>query len=197
MVAVALTREKKKTRTREQLLATAFDVFCDQGIANTKMSDIARAASVAHGTVFLHFSSRDELISDVIWTYSGRVALKLHDLVKEKVTVQDVLQAHISGLAEYEDFYFRLISESSSLPDAAKTTMVGIQSAVSIHLGQAAESQIAKGELRQVSSAMLFNTWIGLVNHYVLNRHLFAPDGSVLRRCGLDLIDHYLGLLAT
>lgn len=197
MVAVEPIRAKKKIRTREQLIATAFAVFCDRGIANTRMGDIARAASVAHGTVFLHFSSRDELVSEVIWTYSGRVALKLHDLVKVEVSVREVLQAHLCGLAEFEDFYFRLISESSSLPEAARTTMLGIQSAVSDHLWRIAERKIANGELRQISAALLFNTWIGLVDHYILNRHLFAPEGSVLRRYGPDLIDHYLGLLAT
>ncbi|MCB9855755.1 MAG: TetR family transcriptional regulator [Phycisphaerales bacterium] len=196
MVTAPTARTRKKRKTREQLLEAAFNVFCQQGITNTRMGDIADAASVAHGTVFLHFSSKDEMISEVIKAYSGRIALRLHDMVKEKATVRDILEAHIQGLGEFEDFYFRLVSEASQLPQSARTTMIGIQSAVSIHLAEAAKHQIERGEIRPVETALLFNTWIGLVNHYVLNRTLFAPTGSVLHRWGAALVDHYLGLLS-
>jgi len=43
---------------------------------------------------------------------------------------------------------------------------------------------------------LLFNTWIGLVHHYVCNRDLFAPGESVIARRGSVLLDHYMGLLA-
>jgi hypothetical protein len=42
---------------------------------------------------------------------------------------------------------------------------------------------------------LLFNTWIGLVHHYMVNRDLFAPEGSVIARRGKELLDHYMGLL--
>ena len=194
--APARSRRTKKRQTREQLLAAAFRVFSEHGIVNTRMGDVARAASVAHGTVFLHFSSRDELISEVIWSYSGKIARQLHEMVQAKPTVRDVLEAHVNGLAEFEDFYSRLVSEASQLPQQARSTIFGIQSSISTHLTEAVERQHAGHKRRRADPAMMFNTWIGLLNHYVLNRDVFAPSESVLQRCGPTLVNHYLGLLA-
>jgi len=190
------TRVQQKRGTREQLIRAAYRVFCKRGIANTRMGDIAQAASVAHGTVFMHFASKDELIAEVIWVYSGRIARELHNLVKRGVTVRQVLEAHLHALQKYENFYIRLLSEASTLPRRARTMIVGIQSAVSVHLATAAQRQIKSGELRQIEPAWLFNTWIALVNHYLMNRRLFTPTGSVLQQRGAALVDHYMGLLA-
>ena len=40
---------------------------------NTRVSDIARAAGVSHGTVFVHFESLEELIAEVVAEYGGRI----------------------------------------------------------------------------------------------------------------------------
>jgi hypothetical protein len=42
---------------------------------------------------------------------------------------------------------------------------------------------------------LLFNTWIGLVNHYLVNRELFAPGASVIERRGAELLDHFMNLI--
>jgi len=43
---------------------------------------------------------------------------------------------------------------------------------------------------------LLFNTWLGLIHHYLGNRDLFAPGHSVVERHGSMLLDHFVGLLA-
>ena len=39
---------------------------------------------------------------------------------------------------------------------------------------------------------LLFNTWTGLVHHYLSQRDLFNPKGSVIRRYGDELLEHFL-----
>jgi hypothetical protein len=41
----------------------------------------------------------------------------------------------------------------------------------------------------------LFNTWIALIHHYLVNRDLFAPRRSVVRAKGRELVDHFLSLV--
>ena len=44
--------------------------------------------------------------------------------------------------------------------------------------------------------SLLFNTWLGLVNHYLVNRDLFADPGeSVIARRGESLLDHFMALI--
>lgn len=60
-----LTRgHKKKERTRAQLVTAAIDVIGEHGEA-FKLSDVAAAAGVAHGTVYNYFTDRQDVIDTV------------------------------------------------------------------------------------------------------------------------------------
>src|SRR5207245_2072639 len=42
---------------------------------------------------------------------------------------------------------------------------------------------------------LLFNTWIGLVHHYLVNRDLFATGDSVISEHGDALVQHLITLV--
>jgi hypothetical protein len=110
--------------------------------------------------------------------------------------VRQILEAHLAGLREYETLYTRLISEGPVLPPYARSVLIGIQSAVAQHLAEAVERQTAAGEIRRMELPLLFNTWLGLLHHYLVNRDLFAPGEFVLQRCGRVLLNHFMRLVA-
>ena len=190
------TREKQQRRTRRRLIRTAFRQFSKNGLTATRTLDVARGARVSHGTVFAHFPTREELLVKVIEEFGENVTRRTHDLAHKGMGVRDVLQAHLKSLAEYEPFYARLIMEASMLPPEARNTLLGIQSAISVHLFEAAEREIAAGTIQPIPMHLLFNTWIGLIHYYLCNRDLFAPGESVIARRGQELLDHYMGLLS-
>jgi AcrR family transcriptional regulator len=189
-------RQIQKENTRKKILETALVVFSAKGILNTRMSDIAEAAGVSHGTVFAHFSSQEELITAVIEKFGLEVGWHTHELASRSASVRDVLSAHLEGIQQFEPFYTRLIIESHLLPAVARDTLIAIQSSISFHLSQAAEREIKAGTILPIPIHLLFNTWIGLVHYYLTNHDLFAPDGSVIQRYGPALLEHYLQLIS-
>ncbi len=191
-----VSRTLRKEATRKLLVETALDQYTLKGITATPTADIARAAGVAHGTVFLHFSTQEALVAAVIEDFGARVTLRLHELVAQQATLRDVLTAHVRCLEEFEGFYTRLVVEGRLLPTSTRTTLLGIQTAISFHLAQAADREAQEGRIAPCPSHLLFNTWLGLVHYYLTNGDLFAPDGSVLHKYGPELVDHLLGLLA-
>src|SRR5882724_11859530 len=50
---------------REAILRAATDVFAERGFFNAQVADIARAAGVAAGTVYLYFRSKDDLLISI------------------------------------------------------------------------------------------------------------------------------------
>jgi AcrR family transcriptional regulator len=188
-------REAKKRSTRSRLIETAFELFSGRGISATRTLEVARKAGVSHGTVFAHFPTKEQLIVEVIEEYGRRVVERIHERVERGAPVRRVLQAHLEGLAEYESFYARLVIEGPSLPFEARTALLGIQSAISFHLAEAAEAEMNEGAIKTMPIHLLFNTWLGLVHHYVVNRDWFAPGKPVLAARGAELLDHFMGLL--
>lgn len=52
----------KKGDKRQQILDAAVEVFARSGFHGSRVSDIAREAEVADGTIYLYFKSKDEIL---------------------------------------------------------------------------------------------------------------------------------------
>jgi len=67
--SVALTAFPRRDSTpgpkRDAILRAAIDVFAERGFFSAQVADIARAAGVAAGTVYLYFKSKDDLLVSI------------------------------------------------------------------------------------------------------------------------------------
>src|SRR3954470_20709209 len=50
---------------RDAILRAAIDVFAERGFFNAQVADVARAAGIAAGTVYLYFRSKDDLLVSI------------------------------------------------------------------------------------------------------------------------------------
>ena len=50
---------------RDAILRAAIDVFAERGYFNAQVADVARAAGVAAGTVYLYFKSKDDILISI------------------------------------------------------------------------------------------------------------------------------------
>jgi len=58
--------ERRKQRTRKDLLRAATRVLAERGLHATKIADIAAAADVGVGTFYLHFDTKDALYDALV-----------------------------------------------------------------------------------------------------------------------------------
>lgn len=186
-------RQVQKENTKSALLKTTYRVFSERGIVNTRMSDISEAAGVSHGTVFLHFSTQEALITEVVELYCRKIAQRTHELSDSGCSMREILSAHLDGIKEYEPFYASLVIENRLLPTGARDAWFGLQSAVAFHFEQTVNREIGA----KVPVAILFNMWIGLVHYYLANGDLFSPEGNVIERYGEMLIENYMIVIKT
>ncbi|MEU8825072.1 TetR/AcrR family transcriptional regulator [Streptomyces sp. NPDC048636] len=191
------SRVAQKEATRRRLIGQAVRLVAEQGFAHTRTVDVARAANVSHGTVFTHFPSREALVLAVAGHIGQEITDRLHELVGADGGLRAVLEAHLRCLEENEDVYRQLVIEALLLPAEFRATWVGLQSAIASYLCAAAEAEASRGRIRALPAHLMFNTWIGLVHHYLINKDLFAPEGSVIAAHGPALVDHFLTLLHT
>lgn len=62
---------KRRTRSREKILAAAQDLFLENGYLGTSMDAVTEAAGVSKQTVYAHFASKEALFRDVIASMTG------------------------------------------------------------------------------------------------------------------------------
>lgn len=173
----------------------AYSLFSQRGFIDVSTIDVAEDARVSHGTLFSHFVTRDELVNAVICRFGENMIKRMHDLAETRNSLRSVLEAHLDCLKESEPFYSQLLRDLHSLPKNSGLQMICILSGVSHHIFLAAQNETRDKKILPLPADLLFNTWIGLLHHYLMNRELFVVDGSVLAKHGKKLLDHFMKLL--
>lgn len=60
------TREIQKEERRQKILICALELFVKNGYAETKISDIAKAANMSEGLMFHYFGSKEQLYETIV-----------------------------------------------------------------------------------------------------------------------------------
>ncbi|WP_303871725.1 TetR/AcrR family transcriptional regulator [Acetobacterium wieringae] len=186
-------RQIQKEATRKLILDTAYRVYAEEGFSATT-NQIAKAANVSHGTIFVHFPTVENLLICLLERFGSEINKHLHLLSEKDESLETFLAAHIDVLIRYEDFYKKLISDINSLPQDAKFVFINIQSVVSLHLSQVIEREKEKKEIKEIPMHIIFNSWLGLIHYYLTNSYLFSAE-SVLTEHKDELILNYIKLL--
>jgi TetR/AcrR family transcriptional regulator, acrEF/envCD operon repressor len=183
------SRKDQKEATQRRLVETALDFFAARGFVNSNTADFAKAAEVSHGTVFLHFPTREALVLRVLDVFGDKLSAAFNAAMQDEASFEGVLRAHIGVLKEYELFYARLVQEGPLLPIKARSLLFILHASVARRMRLAADAETA---MRPIAPHLLFNSWIALLHYYIANRDVFAPGQSVLAEKGDELVGHFL-----
>src|ERR1700685_2746152 len=97
--------------SRRAILDAAARLFARHGFAATSLRDIADAAGMKAGSLYYHFTSREEIVAEVlrigIETVEAAVrgvAARPHDATDPSLVLRLAVRAHLSGLHTLGDY---------------------------------------------------------------------------------------------
>src|SRR5438874_3439495 len=102
MAAVPAARRSAAAPKRDLILRAATDVFASRGFFNAQVADVARAAGIAAGTVYLYFKSKDDLLVSIFersmreGLAEGRAAVA--DLTDPGARLRRLARGHLARL---------------------------------------------------------------------------------------------------
>jgi len=87
---------------REAILKAATRVFAEKGFFNAKVADIASAAGIADGTVYLYFKGKDEILHSIfdraMEDFIGRGRREISDLIDPIDRLRRIAELHLESL---------------------------------------------------------------------------------------------------
>lgn len=188
-------RSQQKEETHERIVKAALRLFEKQGFAATRTQDIAVEAGISHGSIFVHFKTREDLILFVCERFLQQVDQKTRQGLRGSSSLEQFLKAHLDAISAHEVLYARLLQEISSLPNAVRALLMETQSAVSSHLSLVLRRDDAFLGLAPGEHYFLFNTWMGVLTYYLLNRDHFTTSERVLKEQGSEIVELFLKLV--
>ncbi|MDD5543242.1 MAG: TetR/AcrR family transcriptional regulator [Acidobacteriia bacterium] len=92
---------------RKEILQAAIRVFARSGFFNSKVSDVARQAGVADGTIYLYFRNKDDLLislfDQIMGDFVSRASRALAALDDPAEKLHRLAQLHLESLGRNRD----------------------------------------------------------------------------------------------
>ena len=98
----ALTSNEKAQAKSATILRGAIEVFARVGYFNAKVTEVAHAAGVADGTVYLYFKNKDDLLVSIFNTameaFNARASKELAELSDPREQLRHFARLHFESL---------------------------------------------------------------------------------------------------
>ncbi|MCA9186910.1 MAG: TetR/AcrR family transcriptional regulator [Pirellulaceae bacterium] len=180
-----------KAATRRSLLVASRKLFRQQGFEQTTTRDIARAADVAHGTLFNYFADKEAVLSAVVSDAVSAALAKFQESPPAKCSLEESLFSLVALQLRQLKTMRKLLPalvESLLSPLAGKSD----EAAMSVRLSLLdAATQLAirhgYGELSSMALQLLWTLFTGILIFW-------ANDTSPKQEDTLALIDHSLAM---
>ena len=178
--SVPAKRERRKEARPGELLAAALSLFVEKGFAATRAEEVAKRAGVSKGTLFLYFSSKEDLFKAVVReSISGR----FHEWASERNDYQgssaDLLRDCLTtwweriGSTQAAGITKLIITEAANFPELAAFYQSEVVVPGTALIQRVLQRGIESGEFRPVDLqygsflVMAPMLWLAISSHSV------------------------------
>jgi TetR/AcrR family transcriptional regulator, fatty acid metabolism regulator protein len=99
-----------KTSKREAILNAAIETFAQRGFHQARVSDVARQAGVADGTIYLYFKSKDDLLISLFEEKMEQIVQRFRLQVNRCESSRERLKCFI-------ELHLKMVAENPSLAE--------------------------------------------------------------------------------
>ena len=188
-------RQTQKRFTREKIIAAAKHIFIEKGIINTATSQIAEAAGIAHGTLFLHFPNKDSLVIELLDVELAKFSDNLKQLILETTNVKAILDQYLNLIQTEEGFFSSLARELPSHKNELRRKILFRESLIREHFHQVIEKGIKQNIYADIDIPSALTFLFGTINYYLSLKTSFVQDGSVIEKFHDQIIDVFMKIL--
>jgi AcrR family transcriptional regulator len=175
-------RWRRKPAVRpHQILDAAFRVFGDKGLHRATLDDVARAAGITKGTIYLYFPSKAALFAAML---KARVTALMPlaegasgpaaGSTRERMTRFGRLIYRFFRSPQYLNMFRAVVSEAAEFPDEAALLYRDWVLHANRRLADVLRAGIAAGELRHVDTLVAARAFIGMFMIFAISQALLG-----------------------
>jgi AcrR family transcriptional regulator len=195
--------ERRKDARPQELLAAALDLFVDRGFAATRLEDVARAAGVSKGTLYLYFENKQELFKAVVRENIVQAIGQAEDVLAaaDNATSRDLLRDLLLkwwqevGATKTAGLTKLMMAESGNFPELAKFYGEEVIDRGNALIIRVLERGIARGEFRPHDPTAMMQVLTAPVLMLMMWTHSFFPCEESMKINVDTYLDAFLGLV--
>ena len=91
-----------KQDKQEKIITAAIELVAENGYFNTTVSQIAKKANIAVGSVYLYFDNKDSILHHIFGTFVENLKTNIIEKQKKAATVSEKLQMLINSICNIQ-----------------------------------------------------------------------------------------------
>ena len=173
---------------KKEILESAIKVFARNGIANTKVIDIAIEADTSKGNIYTYFESKEEIIKEAIRSYmvklnkagDGQMA-EVDDPVNKLCNIVDDWMNTIKSSYEETKLFIYYWAEGEGLKKLIdEYNLKELYNNYRFFLSGILEQGISEGRIYPVDTklmaSVIMGTLDGLILHWIIGKDIFKKS---------------------
>ena len=172
---------------RDAILRAAIDVFAERGFFNAQVADVARAAGVAAGTVYLYFKGKDDLLVSIFersmreGLANGRAAVgKLQD---PRERLLRLARAHLARLGQDRNlaivFQVELRSSTKFMERFSATLLRDYLGLIREAIADGQREGLFRADVKPtVAAKILFGALDEMATNWILSRRRYSLEAD-------------------
>lgn len=191
-----------RTELKEKIMQSAMENFAKNGFDRTRMEDIATAAGLAKGTLYLYFKNKEDLfyaicdhnLEELRNQLSSRLFNRKENIMLD---VERFYDEYRKGSLGSDTIWFEMIALSTRSPKLRKI-LAENQSKVYQVVKEFLKTQIERGFLREdINIDVIASALIALYYGLAVNKLLLQTSNSESQKAWNETIRALIGTAAT
>lgn len=184
-----------KEEKKQQILEAAIRVFAQNGVMQTKMTDIAEAAGIGKGTIYEYFRSKEDIFAEaynhIFLNTEHRIAKVLESPIQPEEKLRNFMSVTMEELlvkdgGEFAGIMMSFWSEGVRKKNERIMEIIDLKKIYSdfrIMIAGILEEGINKGQFREmdthITASVIIGAMDGILLQYIMDRNLFSPEEAI------------------
>lgn len=172
--------ERRKDARPQELLAAALKLFVERGFAATRLDDIAKSAGVSKGTLYLYFSSKEELFKTMVRETLVPMIGQAEEMVSQfSGNTAELFRAvltnwwDVMGNSDLAGLCKLMVAEANNFPELAQFYNDEVIARSDRMVVSMLERGIARGEVRPLNLGLAPQILIAPIIMMMISKHSF------------------------
>ncbi len=174
--------QRRADERPQELLDAALEVFVERGFAAARLDEVAKRAGVSKGTVYLYFSSKEDLLKALVESAIVPEVENVEALAREHAgSSRELLIAMVEAmwrsiaLSRLSGIPKLMLAEAGNFPDLARFFLEAVIQRHWAVMRKVLEEGMERGEFRRLPSDLAVRIFIAPMMMAVFWKHSFMP----------------------
>lgn len=184
-----------KVEKKQEILKAAIRIFAQNGVVQTKMTDIAEAAGIGKGTIYEYFRSKEDIFAEaynhIFLNTEHRIAEVLESPIQPEEKLRNFMSVTMEELlvkdrGEFAGIMMSFWSEGIRNKNEKIMEIIDLKKIYSdfrIMIVSILEEGMKKGQFRQmdtrITASVIIGAMDGILLQYIMDRNLFSPEKAI------------------